>query len=305
MGQLLKLSSDFLAHAATTAINGFTPMLITPHRGSSELHDALIERERVHKIKNKLELETHRLGHINPERLLQGKVSNRLGFAITTEEGVQAVIYAHLCEQSQLGFEGLPGNMDEILSTRRRKIWDPDTIVFYSISRIGESEGAGRILISSVQQVLKGVPIQKTTLSPFRDFDKWLDGRKISTVEPEEHKLELALERLINRGDAVQRFHMGNGAVVGDVKHHVNSPDSIDARTGLNIGVNYAYGDPDVTKVYEKLFKQGKIIPMADHLYDRLTRGQRPFAEKVYAQDIFPFIKQDVEMQIQHNADLA
>lgn len=148
----------------------------------------------------------------------------------------------------------ITGNVNDILITpSARMAEDPNTVVFYTISSYGD--GAGRKLIQEMHSNLKAEGYVLSTLSPMPgfDFDKSLGihSLKCETVA-----------YLLSRQGNVQKFHMGNGAGIGDVKIHMG-PDG-----HLVPMVNYIYPNEDhVLEANAILFRQGSLV-MEPHLMD-------------------------------------
>ncbi len=200
------------------------------------------------------ELCQNRLGYLDRNNPFKpGSTSSKLAFGLATRSTLRAVIYVDLSNTpanhgQAIQWTSLPGS----LGTMRTRESSPlrgsfNTFTFYSISNTctpddPQAKGAGERLIRGVYKYLKPHAQMLTTLSPFRGFKEWLTEKGWSDLSENHEDLPaLALRRALDRVDGVQKFHLSNGAILVGFRPHSNAPDTEDARSGLNIGVNYVY----------------------------------------------------------------
>jgi hypothetical protein len=124
-----------------------------------------------------------------------------------------------------------------------------------------------------------------TTLSPFRGFKEWLTEKGWSDLSENHEDLPaLALRRALDRVDGVQKFHLSNGAILAGFRPHSNAPDTEDARSGLNIGVNYVYPlDAKLMSDNAAAYKKEGTIALADYLFDALEPSEQRNAFSISA----------------------
>ncbi len=169
---------------------------------------------------------------------------------------------------------GIPGNIQSVLAEDRAitPAQQMDTAVFYSISNCQaglRGISFGNALIKHVVEDLSvSLPQLKTfvTLSPILGFRTWVDGVLAALSGAEVDTLRAALSTtggdkatqtlrryiahyLVNEkgpggdpGNAVARFHLGNGAIIQDVHAGGDMSDN-GQRTAYGAMVNYLY-DP-------------------------------------------------------------
>lgn len=183
----------------------------------------------------------HTVGTQSVEELIQyrlgGAAFNRTCFAVQdTQSGkLQCAIYVHKAFNHIKTPRDLPGNVRDILSTPAAEMVDAlvSAFGFFSITRLRDFKGAGEVLISNVHDALsQGYPnAVRTTLSPVRQpaggkpgIDDYLDEHApdwdvISDAQKRAHVLAF----LLQKREGVQSFHMGNGAIIGDIKLDADS----------------------------------------------------------------------------------
>src|SRR5690606_17881861 len=104
-----------------------------------------------------------------------------------------------------------------------------------SITKIGEMKGSGEALISKLHahlnNIYEGQSTVFSTLSPLRQpygpgpdgraqlgIDDFIEARAREWIRRDDvGKRALALEFLLAGTEGVERFHVGNGAVIGDI----------------------------------------------------------------------------------------
>ncbi len=209
---------------------------------------ALIGRDEVHStgVDTKENLLKYRVG---------GEAFNRSCFAVQDFSGeLQSAIYLHKDYAQVKTPRHLCGNVNGILSGEARHMAEqkPLSIIFYSITRLGAMKGAGEILIGQLHKHLteKYPETVLSTLSPLRQpKDKFGIDIFLSEACPfpaeqmhADEKRAHALAFLTLKKEGVQNFHMGNGAIIGDIK--------VDAdRVGTHrLMVNYIYS-PDAAEL--------------------------------------------------------
>lgn len=283
---LQKLFTEASVSIADTCL-----VLVTPEPDNTDLHALLTgpRRDKVHPIATPDELLTHRLG-------MPGDTKQT--FALTVPNGanggrdVAAVVYTHLSRRAMTNGEtderALPGNVADILNTPAGPATaEPNTIIFYSISSFVPR--AGKNLLNGLLNIVRTSPqdVTTATLSPLRSLKDWMldvsSGRYGHAPLADDHAMRhIALKCLLDNHNDVQRFHMGNGAYVGDINLRANTPDSKDGWHGLQVMVNYVYPRDPQEQAYNKscyLHKDGPTLRMATHLRDMLDGYERCLTE--------------------------
>ena len=209
-----------------------------------EMITSLIDRDEVHNtgVDTKDNILKYRVG---------GDAFNRSCFAVQNCSGeLQSAIYLHKDYAAIKTPRHLCGNVNGILFSEACHMAEqkPRSIIFYSITRLGTMKGAGEILIGQLHKHLteKYPGTVLSTLSPLRQpKDKFGIDTFLSEACPfpaeqmhADEKRAHALMFLTLKKEGVQNFHMGNGAIIGDIK--------VDAdRIGTHrLMVNYIYS-PD------------------------------------------------------------
>lgn len=187
----------------------------------------------------------HMFGADTPENLRQYRIApgqsyTKTAYAIINSRNeIESVIFGHKTAKKIVTGADLQGNVDSILKEQANIAFEgtPSAIAFYSISAF--TRGAGPALIN---QLLDNCPreLVAATLSPLRSMRKTWQSYADASLSREE-KTVLAFLHLMNRDNDVQKFHMGNGAVVRDINIDANTPDSIDGVEGMGVMPNYGY----------------------------------------------------------------
>lgn len=227
-----------------------------------EIVTQLAGRDRVHVSGADSEdaLRRYRLG--NPH-------TNKTSYAMVGDDGrVHSAIYVKRDKHDVTGgYRALNGNVRGILSAPVAPLlYDPTSLIFYSISNITEERGMGQLLVRNMHahltQEYRGVDY--STLSPLRTLDAYLEQ---SAVKQEEFAaFSAAVQRrtilyyLMTVADPVQKFHMGNGAIIGDIKLGADTKGQTAAM------VNYVYpADRAELSENAKAFKaramEGLVVP--------------------------------------------
>ena len=265
-------------------------VLVTPDDEDADIHAQLVsedKRDKVHPTGTLAEFKKNRLGR-------EGDSKQAYALVVPGEDGnsreVLAVIYTYWSSQPEgaMGVlpEDLPGQVNEILAepsnTPDRK---PNTVIFYSISSFLPRAGQTLIedLHAQIGREAKGRPIALSTLSPFRSFVKWTEGIGRSDISElgDSQLTTLALDCLLANQDAVEKFHLSNGAYIGAVRLHANADGTKDATEGHGVMINYVYpADPRSLERNSAAYKQG-LIPLHPDLYGSLDAIQQPKAVPV------------------------
>jgi hypothetical protein len=195
----------------------------------------------------------HEFGADNIENLrgyrLGDRDASKTCYAMIGDDGcVHSAIYVKRdCHDVSSGFRALNGDVKGILSARVEDLNQaPRSLIFYSISNITEERGMGQLLVRNLHTHLTrehpGVVL--STLSPLRSFERDIEHLG------EGQQRRAVLSYLFDIKDGVQKFHMGNGAVIGDIKLKA---DTMGAARAM---VNYVYHpDPAVLAQNAKAFK--------------------------------------------------
>jgi hypothetical protein len=273
---------------------------ITPDSDLS-LHLLMHENEKVHKCASIDDLVSKRIGHqklgkpnpadenfrFNDDAIKEtDKAAYALLLDLPDEQKVLANIYTYFThaadEFGRLKHRALPGLVDPIKDSlpREMKVDECNTAVFYSIS--AAIMGGGARLIQWVYQELSGQYIL-TTLSPIRDFtkgknrDEWL-------VQPKEDIQHDVLKYLLSNKDPVMKFHLANGAYIGDI--NIN-PDS--ERDWITI--NYVYPvDENRLQKNARLYKNKNIIHMSAYVHDMVDEDDLSRAQCFADGDNIPIL---------------
>lgn len=272
----------------------FIPVLPQPQ--DQDLQAQLIGRDRVHDfgVESAEQIAQYRLGNLN---------TNKTAFALVNPEGpegarqILAAIYTYWQTQgahdSITDFHDLQGDVAQVLTAQvSPRATSAQAAIFYSISNFEVMAGGGQMLISRLHnQLTADLPAQTvlSTLSPLRGLGKWIKEKGISadSLSDDDMLKRTALAFLLDNADGVQRFHMGNGAIIGDINLHANKPGSLDDCEGLNVMVNYVY-DRDASVLQDNQVRYARAMAMrqtqpadaavlvyrlmADHLVDEMSR---------------------------------
>lgn len=266
------------------------PLLHIPFNDASGRPFCLIElapdhTEYLHAVVNQRKDKiVHHLGLGSVEEMRDLRVPMGPGFAKAAFATVchqtnklGSVIFGHKNDRTITSGADLQGDVHAILHQKANTPFDgaPTAMVFYEITSLMPNTGAD--LIMQLLHNIKGfVP---ATLSPLRtvrrDFPQLIDA----TLSSEE-TLALAYKHLLGRSDHVQKFHMGNGAIIRDIKLNANTPDSDDGVLGKGIMINYGYTD-DVSTLETNRAKLKTITSGAAPAEDILHLTELPLVQRV------------------------
>lgn len=242
-------------------------ILISPDQSCASFHDFLTSpdgMDKVHTITGKDELLAKRLGYAN---------HNKRCFALVSGEGeglkTLAAIYTYAASISDADetWKMLPGKIAPIVEAPSEEMTgEPKVIAFYSISSFGI--GVGKQLIKSLYAQFTSAantPIL-TTLSPLRTLKDYV-GEQGFAGYSEDAKLAKVIEYLKERKDAVQRFHLGNGAQIGAIHLNAAEPGTKDGDLGLGVMISYRYPRRE-ERIEENLgiYNEAGRIPASYHL---------------------------------------
>lgn len=232
-------------------------------------------RDKVHPLETMDELVNTRLGTENDSKRTYALTLDLPG----CDPVVLAVIYTHWSVQGHDAFEvneaALPGNVADILAEETSVLDEQaDTGIFYSISSF--FPGAGGQLIKALRTHLGGDMDQKSeqvkqpvlsTLSPMRGFAKWMAAQdKDVPAVPDLRAafLEAAANEYLEENiDAVQGFHMGNGAYIGKINLDANEAGTKDAEQGLGVMINYVYPQGGALAANQNEYKTQGVLKRA------------------------------------------
>ncbi len=229
----------------------------------------------------------------------KGFVSDRVGAGMDThqtwvrtdENGVvEAALYTARFNKNIMTEEDFCGDVEKILTDTpcKAKGKGRPSFIFYSISSF--KRGAGEALIGAVRGAMEDSSSHMTasTLSPLRvagnkpaedrNFTDWLKNKitgDVNDIRPDTDRLKgYALQYLSENRHLVQRFHMGNGAYIGDVKLNANDKGSADYTNGMNVMMNLVYSGESVRTKLQKAYHDDGMMFMAPHLVDQANRAQ-------------------------------
>ena len=262
---------------------------ILPGKKSRNLHKQLVANERVHPV-DVNDLLQKRIGD---------RYANKRCFARVIRNGgdaaVSAGIFTALVEvpesNDHIKPQDIPGDISHIknldiepFSASKGNV----VAILYTISSSNEHnwEKGGRKLAANVYEYLhaeakeRGYALTISTLSPIREFashlskqdefSRFFDNNKPTEKffeylkqSPDVIKTALMEYLLTKEGkerDPVMNFHLGNGAIIGDLKINENEPEDW-------IMVNYVYpSDANELIRNQTLYKSGNARPIAPHL---------------------------------------
>lgn len=233
------------------------------------------------------------------ENTRKGFVSDRIGNGMQTHQTwvrtdadgqVEAALYTARFNKTIVTEADFHGNVSDILTGAPCEVKGQGnpSFIFYSISSF--KRGAGEALIGAVRGEMEASSPYMTasTLSPLRvggnkpaedrNFTDWLKNKitgDVNDVRSDTDRLKgYALQYLSENRHLVQRFHMSNGAYIGDVKLNANVEGSADYRYGMNVMVNYVYPGEFVRADLQKAYRDHGMMFMAPHLVDQANRVQ-------------------------------
>jgi hypothetical protein len=246
---------------------------VSPEEQDSDLQAQLLDKDLVHKfgVQTPDELKAYRLG---------SPASNKTAYALINPEAkdgqrqILAAIYTYWQHETPsyiTDYRDLAGNVSRILHSpvmaQRPSV--ERAAIFYSISTFNVMSGAGQMLIDRLhtqqtQQLNQGVVL--STLSPLRGFAEWLKTQVATRESFDDHGLkQAALTFLLANADGVQRFHMGNGAMIGDINLDANEKGSADDVLGHNTMVNYVYArSPAVVAAHRARYSEACVVQKTD-----------------------------------------
>jgi len=181
----------------------------------------------------------------------------------------------------------IPDSIEKILTDDREYLREEDatTAVFYSISNcqdglIGVSFG-NFLLKQVIQRLKEELPDLTTyvTLSPVPGFNKWLSQNNLElsdslikqkgvmpSIKLKKYLFEAMAEYLLISdrtdnapNDPVARFHLGNGATIGQF-NFLGDVSERGMRQSTGMMVNYIYELNTIEKNHEEYAKNNKII---------------------------------------------
>lgn len=213
----------------------------------------------------------HQFGTTSIEDLrlyrLGGDRYDRTCFAIMEGDLVHSAIYVSKSYGALRSDRDFSGNVAYILEQpAKANSRSPESLILYSISNITNVAGVGQELVTALYTHIANVfyKARASTLSPLRSFDQDFSEkdriRFIALPVPEQKRI--VLDYLLTGDNLVQKFHMGNGARIADIK--LQSGDkSLHPKTGEVINhlamVNYAYDvSPAVLMANADAFKAVK-----------------------------------------------
>lgn len=257
---------------------GFTR--ITP-ANDSVVHTQMHANEKVHECAGVDELVARRVGEDETD-----KASFALLLDLPEGQKILANIYTYFThaadEQGRLKHRALPGFVDAIKDGKPKAVTahECNTAVFYSIS--SAIMGGGARLIQWVYQELSSQYIL-TTLSPIRDFTKGKD-RDAWLARPKEDVQRDVLKYLLENKDPVMKFHLANGAYVGDI--NINPHSERDWIT-----INYVYPvDAQRLEKNARLYKNKGIMHMSAYLHDMVDEDDLSRAQCFADGDNIPIV---------------
>ncbi|MDW4496961.1 malonyl-CoA decarboxylase family protein [Sulfitobacter sp. D35] len=173
---------------------------------------------------------------------------------------------------------GVPGSIQALLAEDRADIAPEaaDTAVFYSISNCQEGLAGISLGNSLIKQVASDLAVElpnlKTfvTLSPIPGLAAWMAETGLAKPVRGETLRQIAAHYLLDAKsaggrprDAVQRFHLGNGASVFRVHGDADTSEKGLAQSGGAM-VNYLYDLDRITQNHEGFATAGTIAASAE-----------------------------------------
>jgi hypothetical protein len=228
----------------------------------------------------------------------EGFIADRVGSGMDThqtwvrtgENGeVEAALYTARFNKNIMTEADFCGNAEKILTGAPCKVKGDEkpSFIFYSISSF--KRGAGEGLIGAVRGAMEesSPDMTASTLSPLRvaggkpaedrNFTDWLKTEitgDVNDIRSDTERLKgYALQYLSENRHLVQKFHMGNGAYIGDVNVNANVKESADYTDGMNVMMNYVYPGEAMRQELQASYQSGQMV-MAPHLVDQANRAQ-------------------------------
>jgi|GEM_PF-5409955 len=255
------------------SLDGFLRVAhITPH--NTGMVEQLIGCDQVHDhgAQNADDLIRLRVGHAGANKMTLALINP---FTQSGVPQVLAAVYIHVDTRPIARPQDIAGHISAILDTPCAPLAArPTGLVFYSISNMMVAgtdtpllKGAGARLIQQIFPFADriGMPghVVLSTLSPLRTLQTTFADVAFDTAS-EDAIQYFALKHLLTGKNGVQRFHLGNGASIGDIKVRPGATGSQDAVAM----VNYIYDrDDNIRAQNRRLFREGKFVDlMAAHL---------------------------------------
>jgi hypothetical protein len=235
----------------------------TLQRITPDSHPALIrqlhDNEAVHKC-GRDELVSHRLGHEKTDKACFALVIETKGEPVILA-GIFTYFDQTLDAEKGLRHKGLAGFVDHVKKQEPKAMTEAhDTAVFYTITSV--FPGAGANLVQRVYQELRDRFVL-TTLSPIRSFTKDQDRTALLGVDRAKLQTQV-LSYLLDNKDPVMKFHLGNGAYIGDIK--INPESAQDWIT-----INYVYPvKPERLSLNRTLYKSQGTIFLSPYLHEQV-----------------------------------
>lgn len=268
-------------------------IIVTPDESFAWMHEPMAHKDRVHKIGDVDALRRNYLGYGSMDDLLAEGTSNKLAFALVSGSGIRSVIYTTRVTVPQnngaIRFGDLPGDPDAIRAEAAYALEHPgdtNAVLFYAISNIGNEQedpgcrGAGRRLIQQIYPLFDNLPIALSTVSPTPGSGRWI-AEHVDGIVSDQVMVDLAVARAMEKDlkgeslDAVQKFHLSNGAFIGDCKVIKCSDSDANGFQGRKATINYIYPDVESMHVLSQAYKKAGIIAMSRSVYNRLPSDHR------------------------------
>lgn len=265
---------------------------VLPDQSNTDIHEQLIDKERVHPLSSLDELIQKRIG---------GEDSNKRCFARIVRNGkpeVNACIYTafiKLDTQESINYQDIPGHIETVKNMDAQptkfKAGDNVSVILYSISSNSDHdwEKGGRPLANAIYNYITSWSEEHecntviSTLSPIRNVTDWLEEQDgftdikdhkntissqfLTKLDNKNHQQAIkkqVLTYLLTEKDPVLNFHLGNGAYIGDIK--LNNDNKKDW-----VMINYVYPtNPQQRENNQSLYANSKIRLIAPHLNDLL-----------------------------------
>lgn len=241
----LKTLKEQVDELSSAVLEARSLVHVQPNIEFMDLHDQLIDNEKVHPIENHDELIQYRLGQENMNKDCQA-------FLINPLQGMQVLtgIYRYHARveprYGRIWAQDLPGDVDSIKAAALKPLSGNENVTgYYSIS--SKWRGSGPVLIKELEAVTPADRLE-TTISPIRDFYKTVNIKEM-LYKPVQEVRAGVLQYLVEKKDPVRNFHLGNGACVGWI--HVN----FDSKTDPII-MNYIYKRESLAE-NKKAFNKG------------------------------------------------
>ncbi|MCI5061166.1 MAG: hypothetical protein MRY79_08900 [Alphaproteobacteria bacterium] len=262
----LKILKEQVDEFSASVLEARSLVHIQPSEEFTDLHQQLMENEKVHPVADLKDLRETRLGG-------EGQNKDCQAFLVDPLNGPKVLtgIYRYHSQvrerHGRIWAQDLPGDVDDIKSSALKPLTGNESVTgYYSIS--SKWPGSGPVLIGELGSVTPEMRFE-TTISPARDFYKAVNMEELLHLSDQDIRAEV-LKYLIEDSDGVRNFHLGNGACVGWI--HVNRDSKTDP-----IIINYIY-KRDLLDDNQKEFDRGKgKIPLSPELFAEIY-GIRDFS---------------------------